>query len=125
LFASHFDARVVAIEPSRGSVPGPGSASGCSRCSGSPEDRMPTLGRVEQSWQPAGLSLEARIPGAHLAARDLSDLADRLEHRAISTLELISDDEFRDGIAALRADARRTPPAPVYSTVDVLVFRLR
>lgn len=34
---------------------------------------------------------------------DLAALADRLAHRSISTLRLISDDEFHDGLARLRA----------------------
>jgi hypothetical protein len=84
---------------------------------------MPTVERVAEAWAGAGLTLDGRLSGRHLVARDLTELADRLAHRAISTLELLSDDEFRSGLAALRSDARRLPSEPVYSTVDTLVFR--
>jgi ubiquinone/menaquinone biosynthesis C-methylase UbiE len=86
------------------------------------EERMPTVDGIVDAWRPCGLTLEARVQSDHRAADDLAGLADRLQHRAISTLELISDDEFEVGLAALRADAATTPVGPVYSPVDVLVF---
>jgi ubiquinone/menaquinone biosynthesis C-methylase UbiE len=89
------------------------------------EERMPSVAAIADAWTSAGLVLQARRPSTHLAADDLRDLADRIEHRAISTLRLISDDEFATGLAALRADARKTARAPVYSPVDVLVFAPR
>jgi SAM-dependent methyltransferase len=88
------------------------------------EQRMPTVDALESVWAECGLYLADRRLTHHLAARDLADLAERLGHRAISTLELISDDEFEAGMTALREDARSTPKRPVYSPVDVLSFRL-
>lgn len=87
------------------------------------EQRMPTVERVAETWQSAGLQLQHRHGSRHLIANDLGELADRLEHRAISTLELLSDEEFSAGLKALRSDARRVPPEPVHSIVDTLVFR--
>ena len=86
------------------------------------EARMPSVEAVTDALAASGLRLRERIPSEHLAASDLTDLARRLEHRAISTLELISDDEFAQGLAALRADAASTRTEPVYSPIDVLVF---
>jgi hypothetical protein len=88
------------------------------------EQRMPTVEALETTWAECGLHLAERRVSNHLAARDLKDLAERLEHRAISTLELISDEEFEAGITALCGAAQSTPRRPVYSPVDVLSFRL-
>lgn len=88
------------------------------------EARMPTAEQLVDAWAAAGLQLVHRCPYPHLIAQDLDDLANRLAHRAISTLELITDEQFHAGIAALRHDARRLPREPVYSTVDTLVFDL-
>jgi SAM-dependent methyltransferase/catechol 2,3-dioxygenase-like lactoylglutathione lyase family enzyme len=86
------------------------------------EVRMPTVEAIAAAWAPSGLRLEARLPFRHPVARNLDDLADRFARRAISTLTLISDDEYERGMAALRADARREPAAPVFALVDLLVF---
>jgi hypothetical protein len=39
------------------------------------------------------------------------------------TLALISDEEFERGLADLRRAARDAPPAPVRTTLDLLVLR--
>jgi ubiquinone/menaquinone biosynthesis C-methylase UbiE len=88
------------------------------------EARMPTVEQVVDAWGAAGLQLVQRQPSAHLIAQNLDELADRLAHRAISTLELLTDEQFDAGMTALRHDARRRPREPVYSTVDTLVFAL-
>jgi ubiquinone/menaquinone biosynthesis C-methylase UbiE len=49
---------------------------------------------------------------------------ERIKLRAISTLELISDAEFEEGVARMRSRAdRETTPRPVVAPVDLLVFR--
>jgi hypothetical protein len=49
---------------------------------------------------------------------------ERLKLRAISTLELLPDDEFAAGVERLRAAAEReTAPRPVMAPVDLLVLR--
>lgn len=86
------------------------------------EARMPSVEAVAGAFGAAGLRLEERHAAHQLVANDLGELAERLSHRAISTLELISDEDFEHGLETLRADAARQPAAPVYSTVDTLVF---
>jgi hypothetical protein len=83
---------------------------------------MPSVEGIERAWAPHGLQLEARRPSSHVRARDLHELADRLEHRAISSLALISDAEFAAGLAALRAYADSVPPRPSYTAMDLLSF---
>jgi SAM-dependent methyltransferase len=86
------------------------------------EARMPSVERMVEAWAPHGLELEARIPSRQLIAHDLHALVARLEHRAISTLALISDDEFHAGLTALRAQADGSAPRPTYSAMDILAF---
>jgi ubiquinone/menaquinone biosynthesis C-methylase UbiE/catechol 2,3-dioxygenase-like lactoylglutathione lyase family enzyme len=86
------------------------------------ERRMPSVEAIAAAWTPSGLRLDARIPFRHPVARDLDDLAERFARRAISTLTLISDEDYARGMEALRADARREPAAPVYGALDLLVF---
>lgn len=50
------------------------------------ERRVPTVEQVAEAWHGAGLQLQQRHGSRHLIADDLDDLADRLAHRAISTL---------------------------------------
>jgi hypothetical protein len=87
------------------------------------EQRMPTLERLDAAWAPSGLRFGERRRGHQLVAKDLHDLADRLGHRAISTLELISDESFDRGMAALRAAAASTEaPAAIVGAIDLTVF---
>jgi SAM-dependent methyltransferase/catechol 2,3-dioxygenase-like lactoylglutathione lyase family enzyme len=86
------------------------------------DGRMPPVEAIAGAWAPSGLRLEARVPFRHPVARDLTDLAERFARRAISTLTLISDDDYARGMAALWADARCEPAAPVYAAMDLLVF---
>ena len=52
------------------------------------------------------------------------DYYERVKLRAISTLELVSDEEFGRGIEEMRAVAEaEADPAPVIEQVDLLVFR--
>lgn len=69
------------------------------------EDRMPSAATVRQALDSAGLTFAARTDHRMLMAPDLASLADRLAHRSISTLRLISDHEFDDGLRRLRAAA--------------------
>lgn len=49
---------------------------------------------------------------------------ERLKLRAISTLELLSDHEFEEGVARLGLAAEHeTEPRPVMAPVDLLVLR--
>jgi len=89
------------------------------------ESRMPTLERVAATFEQAGLDLVDRSTLRMQIANDLHELADRLAHRAISTLRLISDDEFGHGLAELRQFADSAPPLPVSSPNILVTFRPR
>lgn len=87
------------------------------------EERMPTAAVVVEAFAGSDLEYIGRSEHRMLITADLAALADRLAHRSISTLHLISDDEFSDGLARLRAHAADVPPAPVYAPNVLLRFR--
>ena len=73
------------------------------------ETRMPSASMVHDALTAAGLTFIGRADYRMRIADNLAALADRLAHRSISTLRLISDDEFAHGLAQLRAEAQRRP----------------
>ena len=88
------------------------------------EGRIPPAAAVLEAFGTAGLVFEARTDHRMLITPDLASLADRLAHRSISTLRLISDDEFEEGLARLRAAAAAVPRSePVYAPNVMLRFR--
>jgi ubiquinone/menaquinone biosynthesis C-methylase UbiE len=89
------------------------------------EGRMPTLESVVAEFDAAGLELVDRSTYNMQTAQDLHELADRLAHRAISTLRLISDTEFEHGLAELRRFADAAEPRPVSSPNILASFRAR
>jgi len=90
------------------------------------ERRMPALTDVVRLFADGGFEEVANEVIRQETARDLSELYERLSHRAISTLELIGDHEFEAGIERLRRAAEaETEPRPVVEPVNLLVFRRR
>jgi ubiquinone/menaquinone biosynthesis C-methylase UbiE len=88
------------------------------------EARMPSVADIERAWAPSGLVLTAREPVMQLVAENLLQLAERLQHRAISTLRLIDDHDFEVGVAAIRRASQVGQPRTIRSRVDLLVFGL-
>ena len=88
------------------------------------EERIPSAPAVIDAFASAGLAHVSRTEHRMRITSDRSALADRLAHRSISTLRLISDEAFERGLLQLRAaadaDERRTP---VYATNVMLEFR--
>ena len=72
----------------------------------------------------AGVAFQALRPMAQVSAPSLRAAVDRVRLRADSTLKLLSDEEFAEGLAALeRAAAAETAPTPVVDHLDLLVLR--
>ncbi len=87
------------------------------------EQRMPSADAVQDAFESAGLGFAGRSDHRMLIASDLAALADRLAHRSISTLLLISDGEFHDGLRRLRAAAAsERHRSPVYAPNVMLQF---
>ena len=86
------------------------------------EARLPSVSDLVDAWKPHGLSLVGREVMYQVVATSRSHLGERLRHRAISTLQLISDAEFNAGLVALEADTTGESASPVHSRVDLLAF---
>lgn len=84
--------------------------------------RIQTAVAVSEILRDQGLELLESATHQMFMAADLDALADRLEHRSISTLRLIDDAEFEKGIKDIREHARTVPSAPIYSPNMLLVF---
>jgi ubiquinone/menaquinone biosynthesis C-methylase UbiE len=88
------------------------------------ERRMPPVADVVDAFSDHGFEQVANEVLDQETAPSLAALHERLKLRAISTLELISDEEFEEGLQRLRLAAEReTDPEPVIEPVNLLVFR--
>lgn len=84
--------------------------------------RYPDLARVRSAFAAAGFPVSSVEPVAQTTAASLAELAERLERRAHTPLQLITDEEYADGLARLRA-AARAASGPVVDHLDLLVLR--
>lgn len=88
------------------------------------ERRMPTVDQVVGAFRDHGFVQDALENVEQETAPGLRALYERLQLRAISTLRLISDNDFEAGLALLwHAADRETNPVPVRSVLDLLVLR--
>ncbi|WP_091107229.1 class I SAM-dependent methyltransferase [Micromonospora citrea] len=84
--------------------------------------RYPDLVGVRSAFAAAGFTVSSVEPVAQTTASSLAELAERLERRAHTPLQLITDEEYAAGLARLRAAAREET-GPVVDHLDLLVLR--
>jgi ubiquinone/menaquinone biosynthesis C-methylase UbiE len=88
------------------------------------ESRCPTIAEVVAEFGRAGFDHVATDTIVQPTAPDLRAFAERISYRAISTLELLDDEVFEQGLADLRAAAaEETDPQPVMENMDLVVLR--
>ena len=88
------------------------------------ERQMPTVAEVVDVFTAAGFEHIASEVVDQPAARSLSEFAERIGLRAISSLELLDDDLFEEGMRRLRAAAaEEAEPEPVIERLDLVVLR--
>jgi SAM-dependent methyltransferase len=88
------------------------------------EQRVPTVEAVVDAFGREGLNFESRLVVNQPMAADLREYADLVAARAISTLELIDNEEFEQGLEDLRAAAEAAAsPQAVTTPLGLLVFR--
>lgn len=88
------------------------------------ESRWPTVEATVEEFARAGFEVESLASVPEVKADDLRAYCKRIRTRTNSTLALISDGEFAEGIMALeRAAAEETEPAPVVDQRDLLILR--
>jgi ubiquinone/menaquinone biosynthesis C-methylase UbiE len=86
-------------------------------------ETFPTIETVERAFARAGFRRRALESVTQVSAPSLRDACERLRLRADTTLQLLSDEEFAEGMRALEAEAAaETEPKPVTSALDFLVL---
>jgi ubiquinone/menaquinone biosynthesis C-methylase UbiE len=85
-------------------------------------DSMPTMPEVIEVFQAAGFGSFYTEQVEQLLAYSLADMVPRIRMRADTALELIGDEEFERGLAALEA-ASETEQGPVMDHLDLIVIR--
>jgi ubiquinone/menaquinone biosynthesis C-methylase UbiE len=86
--------------------------------------RWPSVEATAEAFGAGGFNVEVirRVP--EIVASGMAAYLHRIEVRAISTLTLISDEDFEEGLARMRhAAERQTKPAPIVDLRDLLVLR--
>ena len=85
---------------------------------------FPTLEAVEGAFASAGFRRKALESVTQVSAGSLREACERLRQRADTTLQLLSDEEFAEGMRRLEADAEaEEEPHPITSALDLLVLR--
>jgi SAM-dependent methyltransferase len=88
------------------------------------EKRMPARAEVAAMFEPHGFEAIASEVVWQETSPSLRVYHERLKLRAISTLELLPDHEFQEGLARLGLAAEQeSEPTPVTAPVDMLVLR--
>jgi SAM-dependent methyltransferase len=85
---------------------------------------LPTTVETAGVFEVEQFTLQAHRRIEQRTCVSLRDFAQRSRQRADTSLALLPDDEFQAGLAALEeAAAQQHEPAPVFETVDLLVFQ--
>ena len=88
------------------------------------ERRMPARAEVTKAFEAEGFQVVTSEVVWQQTSPSLRVYYERLRLRAISTLELLPDDEFAAGVERMRQAAEReTEPRPVTAPVDLLVLK--
>lgn len=87
-------------------------------------ETFPTVSDVAEAFSVAGFTMQAAESVPQASAHGLREAYERLRLRADTTLQLLSDEEFKEGLQRLEADASaETTPQPLISRLGLLVLR--
>jgi len=87
------------------------------------ERSLPTVDETKAMFAAAGVRFAALDRQRITVCPSLRTYLERVKHRSISSLERLSEAEFRAGVAALEADAAREEvPRPVRQMADLMVL---
>ena len=88
------------------------------------EARLPSAEQVQVAFEAHGFELVALEAIEQQIDPSLRAHCERMERRALSTFELMTDAEFHEGLERMRqAVEGETAPAPVMERIDLLVLR--
>lgn len=83
--------------------------------------RLPSAQEIVGAFCEGGFALRSHETVPHKMANNLSELADKAAFRADSTLQRLSEDDFAQGLANIRAAAAGSGPAMI--GIDLFTFR--
>jgi hypothetical protein len=87
-------------------------------------ETFPTVAAVGEAFATAAFGIEAVESVPQASVQSLADVYERVRLRADTTLQLLSDEEFAEGLRHLEADAAaERAPKPVVSRLGLLVLR--
>ena len=85
---------------------------------------FPTVEATVAAFTGAGFSYAGIEAFEQVSAPSLRVFAERVRLRADTTLRLMDDEEYRNGLAALELEAvAETEPRPIVDAIDLLTFR--
>lgn len=85
-------------------------------------DSFPTVDDITGVFLSAGFTSFSIEKVEQLLARSMSEMVERIELRADTTLELLTDEEFAEGLKRMQ-EAAKTSDGPVLDYLDLLVLR--
>ncbi len=85
--------------------------------------RLPSVEAVRKTFEKGRFRLVAFESVEQVIDRTFKEHVDRIRQRGLSTFELISDEEFQQGVRLMEDTAHREDPTrPVTEMIDLLVF---
>jgi ubiquinone/menaquinone biosynthesis C-methylase UbiE len=85
-------------------------------------DSFPSVNDMVDAFQSAGFASFSLEKVEQLLARTMSEMVERIKLRADTTLELLSDEEFAEGVRRME-EAAEQDDGPVLDYLDLLVLR--
>ena len=89
------------------------------------EARLPPRGHVVASFEHAGFATHAHRAIEQEFASTPLEAFEKVRRRPFSTLRLLPDGAFDEGLARYEAHCRMAPPTPLIDTLDLFVFQRR
>ena len=89
------------------------------------ESRMPSRASVADVLGRAGFALASRATIDQEFAASPAEAYEKVRRRPFSTLQLIADASFAEGLKRYEEFCRNAPPGPLIEPIDLFVFRRR
>jgi hypothetical protein len=87
-------------------------------------ERTPSAGEIRNAFEASGLQLAHATAVRQPFAADYTEYAEKIGRRGLSSLEAISDEEFRQGMKRLTRECQGRPREhSVREHIDLFVFR--
>jgi SAM-dependent methyltransferase len=86
------------------------------------EGRLPARRRIVTTFEEAGFAMHAHRAVAQEFARSPRDALEKIRRRPFSTLRLLPDAAFEEGLASYARHCQTAPPTPLIEPLDFFVF---